>query len=287
MTVHNFRLRCPNGLMFTEGAICRRCESGVYVNATVHRCFPTQRQAVAYAAILWAHRFVMRLEGLIARFVVPSEFMRQRLLEWGIGAERVRLVRHFVPSIWGSQVEMNVGRYGAFVGRLSSEKGVHVLLAALQRAHDPPFVIVGDGSSRRALEDLAERLSLRNTRFLGWRSPDEVRDVVAGARYVAIPSVWEETANLAALEALTAARPLVVSDRGALPELVTGGAGLVARSGNEQDLSEKITLLMDDDEFCRRASAEALTFADRWLQPERHLAALESVYRELTATEVT
>ncbi len=98
MTVHNFRLRCPNGFMFTEGAMCHRCESGLYVNAIVHRCFPTKKQAGAYAAILWAHRFVMRLEERIARFIAPSEFMGQRLLEWGIGEERVRVIRHFVPS---------------------------------------------------------------------------------------------------------------------------------------------------------------------------------------------
>ena len=45
MTVHNFRLRCPNGLMFTEGALCRRCQSGVYTNALLHQCFPTMKQA--------------------------------------------------------------------------------------------------------------------------------------------------------------------------------------------------------------------------------------------------
>ena len=87
MTVHNFRLRCPNGFMFTEGAMCRRCESGIYINAIVHRCFPTKKQAGAYAAVLWAHRFVMRLEQRIARFIVPSEFMRQRLLASGGSAK--------------------------------------------------------------------------------------------------------------------------------------------------------------------------------------------------------
>ncbi|MGZ5385446.1 MAG: glycosyltransferase, partial [Acidimicrobiia bacterium] len=98
LTVHNYRLRCPNGLMFTEGGTCRRCESGLYVNALTHRCFPTRKQAGAYAAVLWAHRFAMRLERHVSRFVVPSEFMRQRLLEWGFEEERIRMVRHFIRS---------------------------------------------------------------------------------------------------------------------------------------------------------------------------------------------
>jgi glycosyltransferase involved in cell wall biosynthesis len=285
MTVHNFRLRCPNGFMFTEGAMCRRCESGVYVNAVMHRCFPSKKQAGAYASILWAHRFIMRLEDRIARFIVPSEFMRQRLLEWGIGEERVRVIRHFVQS--AESGDTRIGSYGAFIGRLSTEKGLHVLLAALRRAGDPPFLVIGDGPQRPALEGLARKLRLANTAFLGWRSPDEVGELVANARYVAIPSVLEETANLAALEALAAARPLLVSECGALPELVASGAGVVSRPGNEIDVAEKIGLLMNDDELCRRASSEASRFARRWLDPGRHLADLEAVYGELSTNEVT
>lgn len=47
MTVHNFRLRCPNAFMFTEGEVCQRCEGGVYVHAALHRCFPERKQSVA------------------------------------------------------------------------------------------------------------------------------------------------------------------------------------------------------------------------------------------------
>src|SRR5918994_2114012 len=79
MTVHNMRLRCPNGLMFTQGSLCRRCEAGMYANAVVHACFPTKRQASAYAGALWLHRFVMRLEPRISRFIAPSEFIRSRI----------------------------------------------------------------------------------------------------------------------------------------------------------------------------------------------------------------
>jgi glycosyltransferase involved in cell wall biosynthesis len=286
MTVHNFRLRCPNGLMFTEGAVCRRCEPGFYVNGVVHQCFPTRKQAAAYAAALWAHRFVMRLERKIARFIVPSEFMRRRLLGWGISERRVRVIRHFVQLAGHHPDGASIGSYGAFVGRLSIGKGLDVLLGALQRAGDPTFLIVGDGPERRSLEGLAVELRLRNTEFLGWRSPAEVAEVMAAARFIAVPSVAEETANLAALEGLMSGRPLLVSEIGALPELVATGAGLVSNPGDEMDLAGKITHLMEDGELCLRASTEALKLARLWLDPARHLASLESVYRELASRKV-
>jgi glycosyltransferase involved in cell wall biosynthesis len=283
MTIHNLRLRCPNGLMFTEGAICRRCESGSYVNAITHACFPTHTQAAAYATALWVHRFVMRLERRIARFVAPSDFMKRRLLGWGVPDERVRLVRHFVPAAEGSGLDGVVGSYGAFVGRLSAEKGLDGLLKALGRAGDPPFMIVGDGPMSEALERLARQLGLVNTKFVGRRTRAEVSKLMEAARYIAVPSVWEENAPLSALEALRAARPLLVADRGGLPELVATGAGLLFRPGDESDLAEKVVQLMRDEDLCRRSSIEAARLADEMASPQRHMAHLEAVYKEVAS----
>lgn len=280
MTVHNLRLRCPNGFMFTQGSLCRRCESGMYANAIFHACFPTRKQASAYAGALWIHRFVMRLEHRVSRFIAPSDFMRKRLLDWRIAPERVETIRHFTHGIRTSMVGP-VGTYGMFVGRLSMEKGVDVLLRALRRAGDPPFRIVGDGPARPALERRAHELSLRNTTFMGWLARDALAELVKGARYLAVPSVWEENAPLVALEALAAGCPLIVSDIGGLPELVEDGAGVVARHGDPADLADKIHLLLRNDDACVRASQQATTLARRWLTPEQHLRRLESLYADL------
>jgi glycosyltransferase involved in cell wall biosynthesis len=282
MTVHNLRLRCPNGLMFTDGALCRRCESGNYLNALMHPCFPTHKQAGAYATILWIHRFVMRLDDRVARFIAPSEFVRSRLQDWGIAEERIRFVRHFVePSTPIPHAKS--GAYGLFLGRLSAEKGLPILLQALQRAGDPHFLIAGDGPLRGDLERLAEALALLNTRFLGQRPREEVPDLLAGARYVALPSISEEASPLAALEALSAGRPLLVTDRGALPEFVADGEGLTCRPGDITDLSDKLLRLMDDEVY-RRASLRAARTARTTFTPEQHLASLEASYREVYET---
>jgi glycosyltransferase involved in cell wall biosynthesis len=280
MTVHNFRLRCPNGLMFTDNALCRRCESGNYLNALMHPCFPTYKQAGAYASILWIHRFVMKLHDRVARFIVPSEFIRFRLREWGIPEERISFVRHFVQSPSGSMPEAESGKYGLFLGRLSAEKGLAGLLKALQRAGDPPFLIAGDGPLREELTRLARTLSLSQTRFLGQRPHLEVSGLLAGARYVALPSISEEVSPLAALEALSAGRPLLVSDRGALPEFVARGEGLACRTDDIDDISRQLLRFMDD-ELLRRASIQAHRTARTLFTTERHLEALDATYREV------
>jgi glycosyltransferase involved in cell wall biosynthesis len=280
MTVHNMRLRCPNGLMFTQRSLCRRCEAGMYANAVIHRCLPTTKQASAYAGALWIHRFIMRLEDRVARFIAPSDFIRERLIDWKIAPDRVEMIRNFTHATQTSTAGSG-GTYGMFVGRLSVEKGVDVLLGALHRAGDPPFRIVGDGPARSALERMAHDLKLKNTAFMGWRTPGALANLLDGARYVALPSVWEENAPLVALEALATGRPLIVSDVGGLPELVESGSGVVAGRGDSDDLADKIQLLVDNDDACARASHRATAFAHRWLRPEQHLGNLESLYTDV------
>jgi glycosyltransferase involved in cell wall biosynthesis len=279
MTVHNLRLRCPNGLMFTEGGPCRRCEGGNYLNATLHHCFPSTTQAGAYATVLWIHRFLLRLEGKTDVFVTPSDFLRNRLQEWGIAAKRVETIRNFIPLTPGASAQP--GNAGVYIGRLSSEKGLDILLRALALAGDPPFLIVGSGPLEKMLASLAAQLGLRQTRFTGWVSPVEVGTLLRDARFLTMPSLCDDNAPLAVLEGMAAGRPVLVSRRGGLPELVAEGAGLVCEPGDAKGLSDKIRELMGDDGLCREMGNQGIRTVGEKYSADLHRAGLELVYRRL------
>jgi glycosyltransferase involved in cell wall biosynthesis len=277
MTVHNFRMRCPNGLMFTEGSLCRRCQRGNYLQAIAHRCFPSRRQSFAYAGALWIHRFAVRLQDKVSLFVCPSDFVRKELVTWGVPAERTVTIPNFCyPQ---SNADPQPGSFGVFVGRLSSEKGVHVLLEALRIAKDPPFRVVGDGPMESALRNQAVGLGLTNTKFLGRLPSNQVGEVLRGSRFLVMPSLWNETGGLAALEAMAVARPVLVSSLGGLPELVREGTGLQCRPGDAVDLAKQIQRLMDDSDFCRAAGVRGLKVSRHEFGPEMHLARLETAFR--------
>jgi glycosyltransferase involved in cell wall biosynthesis len=262
--------------MFTEGALCRRCERGFYPSAVVHRCFPNRRQAAGYATSLWLHRFPFRLNDAVRMFVSPSRFVRERLLEWGIPEERTVVVPNFVEP--GSEDPIP-GSFGMFLGRISPEKGLHVLIRALGLAGDPPFRIVGDGPARPEAETLARDVGLANTRFLGRVDVEEVKRLLHESRYLVMPSVWEETFGLSAVEAMAHGKPVLVSAIGALPELVREDVGLTCAPGDSGDLAEKIRFLERDDAFCREAGARGLERFRAEYSPQVHLARLEAVYR--------
>lgn len=277
VTVHNYRLRCPNGFLFTEGEICTRCTGGNHVNAVLHRCFPSRAQGAAYASALWVHRFVRKLERDVDAYVTPSEHVRDTLAGWGIPERKLVTVRNFTDL--PEAPRRGGGRFGVYLGRLSAEKGIDVLLAALERAGDPEFRIVGDGPVETELREAARARGLDRTRFLGRLDPDEVAAVLADALYLALPSVWHENAPLAALEAMARGIPLLVSDKGGLPELAGDGRGIVTPAGDVAALARGIEAMSGD--AAAEMGERARRYASEHLTPRAHKSALEGVYSGL------
>jgi len=230
---------------------------------------------------LWIHRFPLRLENKVALFLAPSLFMGEQLKRWGIGPIRVRVIRNFTDIPVASS--SSPGAFGVYAGRLSKEKGLDVLLRALKLAADPPFTVIGDGPQKDELERVAADLGLRRVSFVGKVSPDQVRPMLERSRFAVFPSLCHENAPVAALEAMAAGRPLLVTCRGGLPELVDEGRGLVCSPGDVRDMADKLLLLVEDGDLCRRAGEAGLAFARKELGPARHKSQLEDAYATVTS----
>jgi glycosyltransferase involved in cell wall biosynthesis len=136
-----------------------------------------------------------------------------------------------------------------YVGRLSPEKGVHVLLDALARAPERVCaVIVGDGPQRAELEVQTERLALGDrVRFLGHRS--EIRTIFASLDVVAVPSLWYEAFGRVVVEAMNEGVPVVAARIGGMAELFTDGVeGFFVESGSVESLASCLATLPDQRE---------------------------------------
>ena len=112
------------------------------------------------------------------------------------------------------------------IGGLARHKGQEVLIRALEPlARDLPegtVLFVGEGKYREALESRARSVPPGwSVRFLGRRT--DARSLLAATDIVAVPSIEREGFSLAALEAMDAAKPVVASRVGGLPEVVEDG----------------------------------------------------------------
>lgn len=143
-----------------------------------------------------------------------------------------------------------------YVGRLAKGKGVPVLLRAMAHlraelgAMSPVLTIAGDGPDRKALGALWQELQLQESvRFLGWI--DDVKNFWANCDLSVVPSdTWKESFCLSAVEAMMYGRAAVVTDRGALPELVEDGvSGTVVVGGQERALAQALCRYARDPEM--------------------------------------
>src|SRR5205807_2598615 len=129
----------------------------------------------------------------------------------------------------------------AYVGRLVSEKGIPLLLeaATILKKEGLRFrvMIVGDGAERNSLEIMTRDLGLSDeVSFAGCLRGDALHMAVRDVTALVMPSIWEETAGLAAMEQMMRGRLVVATDIGGLGEVVDG-AGLKFRPGDARGLA--------------------------------------------------
>ena len=144
-----------------------------------------------------------------------------------------------------------------YVGALHQVKGVDIFLKALKGISLPVWII-GDGPERQSLEALAESLGLSCT-FWGFRT--DVPDLMNRSKIVVLPS-RNEGFGLTLLEAMACGTPVIGRKTGGIPELVNGENGLLFETVEE--LSEKVSNLLEDEPFWKKVSENGLKTASKW-----------------------
>jgi len=171
-----------------------------------------------------------------------------------------------------------------FVGRLTAEKQVEVILEAMTKldpALDTTFDIVGGGDQRKQLESLTTQLGLADrVTFHGRTTDEELRALLSRASVFTIASI-AELQSIATMEAMASALPIVAADAVALPHLVHDGEnGYLFEPGNVNELAARLTdvLTASPAEYARmqQASLDGVAIHDI----NRTLDTFEALYRD-------
>jgi glycosyltransferase involved in cell wall biosynthesis len=238
-TLHNYRLLCPNALLFRDGHPCMDCStSRTSMPAVKHACYRDSRTATtAIAAMLWVHRTAGTWRNHVDAYIAPSEFARKMFIDGGLPADRLHVKPHFVDGDPGAG--RGGGGYALFAGRLSQEKGIDTLLQAWEQLHTQiPLVIAGDGPMAPHVADAAARLA--GVRWVGRQSRDELNTLMREAGLLVFPSVVFETFGQTIIEAYATGTPVAASSGGAGAELVTPGrTGFLFQPGDAPDLARR------------------------------------------------
>jgi glycosyltransferase involved in cell wall biosynthesis len=287
MTLHDYKLICPNYSFFAHGAFCERCLGGRFHQAAVTRC---HGGLLGRSLLLTIEAYWQEWTGVynqIDLFLAPSRYIRDKFIQAGFQAERIRYLRPYVAAEeqlggGGPQPPLDglPDDYILYFGRLSGEKGIGTLLSALTHVPEVPLVVVGDGPEAGALKRRAAAGDLQVT-FLGHIRRPGLDDVIGRARLVVLPAVWPENAPFTVLEAALHGVPVVVSDMGGLPEQVEFLGGDVFRSGDSAALADRIRESWSNPEESRRIGAGSARAVKDYFSKEAHLSELESIYKQL------
>lgn len=280
LTLHNFRLIHPNGLMYHNGKIDHRSINngsaykcildGVYRNSII--------QTAVAAHMIEYHRKKKTWSQYPTVFIALSKFSKDLFVKGGLPDDRIIVKPNFLkdPLKEHQSVSLNPRKKKRFiyVGRISYEKGVEDLIRSwLSSDINAELLIAGEGPAKNKLEKLSE--SDRSIKWLGKVSHANILNLLSESLAMIFPTKWYEGQPLVLLEALSVGCPIISSKIGNTQDIVEDGiTGLHFTSGDKHDLTQKIRILLNNPDKVREFSENARdTYLKKYTpaQNEKHI----------------
>ncbi|WP_042984113.1 glycosyltransferase family 4 protein [Bacillus clarus] len=167
------------------------------------------------------------------------------------------------------------------VARLSPRKGHDILLKALSEMKvslsNVEVWIVGDGSMRSELERQAQILGLENVKFLGKRT--DIAEILAISDIYILPTI-NDNFPLSILEAMFSGKAIITTNCGGIVEMIQNRkTGIICEPGNVSQITESLTLLLQNKRLRSYLGKNAKEYADRNFTQAIMVSKIEEIYR--------
>jgi glycosyltransferase involved in cell wall biosynthesis len=250
-TLHDYVILCPNTTFISHETVCEKCKGGKFYQCIVNKCKKQSVPASFVAALeSYANNFSNPYK-YVDYFICPSEFIKKKFESFGFDSRKLRQVYNLfdinsVSEQYENEPEIIDKPYIIYVGNILKVKGIFTLVKAM-RGLDLDLKVIGGGEHFDELKELVERDQIYNVTLLGKMPKEEVFRFVRNALFVVVPSEWYENLPYSLVEALLLAKPVLGSDIGGIPELVTDEVtGKLFQPANIEDLRLKIEEMMSD-----------------------------------------
>lgn len=278
MTLHDYKVVCPDYKLFVRGAVCERCRGRRFYWCVLKKCVKDSRLKSLLCAVEVAlhRRYYEEIDALVA----PSRFMMAKMADMGF-PKPCRLIPNAVRLPAAAPAATGGPPLVLCFGRLVEEKGIRLLIEAMKGV-PAECLIVGNGPLKEELRKLAAGSPQARVRFLDHRPFSLLEPIVRRAAMVVVPSIWYENNPFSIIESFSLGVPVVAARIGGIPEMVIDGeTGMLFAAGSSAECREKIMLLLRDPELGRRLGGQARLHLERHCHPDRHCEKLLGLYREL------
>lgn len=279
MTLHDYKLICPNYKLYNKGLICERCVKGSYINCLKNRCYGSYSRSALASLESYLHNKVWKTyRKNVDLFISPSEFLKRKMIEAGWNDKKIIVLNNpadtFTPSPGGDNL--------LYFGRLAPEKGIDCLIKALKMT-DERLDIIGSGPEEGSLKELSQGLGLENRVTFHEKQDGENLDIfIKKAKAVILPSIWHENMSLSILESLSRGKIVIASASGGTPELVKDEeTGFLFPPGDIEMLAKKIMGLRNLSQEKRKKLLGNIQAKVEPLNLSVHLKDLVNIYEVL------
>jgi glycosyltransferase involved in cell wall biosynthesis len=212
---------------------------------TIHDLSPLEHPEWFRAGFsAWYRLFLPILAKRVRHIFTPSEYVKEKIRR-RFGIQNVTVTSNGVdPALFhpaAKQTRSDLPEcFVLFVGTLEPRKNLPVLLQAWEKIKDDfrQMCLVIAGTRRTVFQTAPVPHEIEGVRFLGYVDDQTLAGLYANATLLVLPS-QDEGFGLPALEAMASGTPVIVSDGGALPEVV-GDAGMIFCLSNQHGLTDVI-----------------------------------------------
>lgn len=282
LRLSDYFLLCPRFDFMYQKNICEDCLNKGYRSCIKKRCVKGSLFASVIRVFSMKFHSLIHVYRGVDAFITPSEFLKKKLVVNGFDEKKITCIPTFTAS--KSEVgKPQIGSYGLYFGRVTEEKGVETVIKAYEKLPNYELKIMGDDTTEEGLrlKKYVKKHKMSNVEFLGFKSGTELEEVIKGARFTLIPSIWYDNLPNTALESFQYSKPVIASNIGSLPELVVDGVnGYLFNAGNENELVQAIRKL-DDNDTVARMGAESRKRLETRFAPQTHYDSLMKIFNKV------
>lgn len=286
-TVHNYRLLCPSAILLHKGSLftdsLRESFPWSGVRNKVYRSSILQTFWLAF--IVWFHKEIgtwKKIDSYLCLTPFAVELFKQS--KFGVSKDQFTVKPNFTggPKVHHCMVRE---AHFLFIGRLSEEKGIAILLNAFK---DSPFLlkIGGDGPLKELVLNVAKQSD--NVSYLGNLTTEKVIEELQKTQALIFPSVWYEGMPMTILEAFSTVTPVIASNLGAMTSLISNESnGFHFEPGNVNNLKEIVVKFnaLSIAEKKQMGSNAFRNYQDAY-SPELQLEYFNSIYGKVLKKEI-
>ncbi len=278
MTCNDYKHICPNYKIFDGVHNCEACKGGLFYNAVLKGCCKDSLVfSVASTIEAYVHEHKKVYDRLVDRYLFASKFMLNKTKEFWVdkSIQYGVLKNPFDTSQYQPEYQ---GSYALYFGRIINEKGVDRIVDAAKKV-SMPIKIIGDGPDLSKLQLEVSKHALSHVEFLGPVWGEDLDQILYGARFVIVPSLWHENCPYVIFQAFAAGKPVIGSLRGGIPELIGEERGLLFDPDSVEELAVCMDRLWNDADECRRMGFLAHEYVEREFSDDAFYESIMSNYR--------